>query len=64
MNNYCTVPMDRSFHLFLQISTSITLSVAIFLDVNVLLPILNLPAESCLHTGGIDKFVEVAYHLH
>ena len=43
MNNYCTLPRDRSLHLFLQIS----------LDVNVLLPTLDLLVELGLLTPGI-----------
>ena len=53
MNNYCTLPRDRSLHLFFQISNSTTLSVAISLDVNVLLSILDLPVEIGLQTPEI-----------
>ena len=38
MNNYCTLPKDRSLHLFLQIPYPTNVSIAISLNVNVLLP--------------------------
>ena len=55
MNNYCTLPRDRSLHLFLQISNSTTLS--------------QCAATNPGLTGGIGpqellKFVEIMYHNH